>query len=252
MKSAEILSNTDRTSWSRIAMVWRFYLPYTRRKLIAFAAIAILFEIFILFCVKYITDEASGTVIEMLSTLLTVLIGCSALVFAKPKGRELQAMLPALGLEKCIVMIGYVTIIIPLIVLIPSTVSYLFLGSNHPELNVITALLGSGELNMISIFAFSILFLEGMALSCLWGVVGTHGKYAMRNGLLAVAGFYFGTMVCTAVISFCTGFCAAMTGLDVNFANETQFLFRIMTVICGIYVIFALMKCCHAIKCGQY
>lgn len=250
MKSTEILSNTDRTSWSRIAMVWRFYLPYTRSKLIGFAALAILFEIIMLIDVKYLAAEGAETVTKMLSTLLTVLVGCSALVFAKPKGRELQAMLPALGYEKCVVLIGYVTVIIPLIVFLPSAFAYLFFGDEYPPKNILTSLLSSGEYT--SVLIYSILSLEGMALSCLWGVVGTRGKYAMRNGLLAVAGFYLGTMIIISVISFCVGFYMAFTGQEVDFADQTHYLCKFMTVFCGIYIIFALIKCCHAIKRGQY
>lgn len=250
MKSAEILSNTDRTSWSRISMVWRFYLPYTRSKLIIFASLAILFEIIIFIDLKYLADEQAETITKMLSTFLTVIVGCSALVFAKPKGRELQAMLPALGCEKCVVLIGYVTIIIPLIVSLPSAFAYFILGDEYPPKSVVTSLFSSGEYTQI--LAYSVLFLEGMALSCLWGVVSTRGKYAMRNGLLAVAAFYFGSMIFISIISFCVGFYAAFTGQEADFANQTHYLFGFMTVICGIYVIFALIKCCHAIKRGQY
>ena len=249
MKSAEILSNTDRTSWSRIAMVWRFYLPYTRRKLILFTATAVFIEIFTLISVKHLTTDGADTIIKMMSALMTVLIGCSALVFAKPKGRELQAMLPALGIEKCVVLISYVTIIIPFIALCTSTVSYFFLRDEYPPL---IALFSKGTGEAAVVIAYSILFLEGMALSCLWGVLSTHRKHAMRNGLLAVAGFYLGTMILIATISFCVGFYIAFTSQEVDFTFKTQSLFKIMTLICGIYVIFALIKCCHTIKSGQY
>lgn len=232
-------------------MVWRFYLPYTRKKLIGFAAIAVLSEILMLVSVRYLTEDGASTLTKMLSTMLTVLVGCSALVFAKPKGRELQAMLPALGTEKCIVFIGYVTLIIPLIVLLPSAVAYFIFGKDYPPLNDITSLLGTWEYD--TAIVYSVVFLEGMALSCLWGVVASRKKYAMRNGLLAVAAFYFGTMILIGVFSFCVGFYMAYIGREnMDFSVQTLYLFQILTVICGIYVIFALIKCCHAIKRGQY
>lgn len=250
MKSTEILSNTDRTSWSRVAMVWKFYLPYTRKKLIGFAAIAIVSEVFILLAAKYQVGEGGGTIIKMLSTMLTVLIGCSALVFAKPKGRELQAMLPALGMEKCIVMIGYVTVIIPLIVFLPSLLVYCFLGNNDPAVLIANSLLGNDI--SISVMAYSILFLESIALSCLWGVISTHSRQAMRNGLFAAGGFYLATMLLTGLISFCVGFYNAFNGNEIDFADQSNTLFTVLAIFCGIYVIFALIKCCHAIKRGQY
>lgn len=250
MKSTEILSNTDRTSWSRVAMVWRFYLPYTRKKLISFAAIAIISEVLILLAAKYEATEGADTIIKMLSTMLTVLIACSALVFAKPKGRELQAMLPALGMEKCIVMIGYVTIIIPLIVYIPSVLAYCFLGNNDPVVITTHSMLGNDI--SFAVMAYSLLFLESIAISCLWGVVSTHNRQAMRNGLLAAGGFYLATMFLTGLISFGIGFFNAFTGREIEFADQSNTLFAVLAIICGIYVIFALIKCCHAIKRGQY
>lgn len=250
MKPTEILSNTDRTSWSRVAMVWRFYLPYTRKKLISFAAIAIISEVFILLSAKYEATGVADAIIKMLSTMLTVLIGCSALVFAKPKGRELQAMLPALGMEKCIVMIGYVTIIIPLIVSIPSVLAYCILGNNDPSVIITRSILGYNI--SLSVFAYSLLFLESIALSCLWGVVSTHNRQAMRNGLLAAGGFYLATMFLTGFISFVIGFYNGFSDHEIEFADQSNTLFTVLAIICGIYVIFALIKCCHAIKRGQY
>ena len=141
--NVQTLSNTDRTSWARVAIVWRFYLPFTRRKILSFATISILCELMIWLCVKYESLEGMNLMAKMLSTMLTVLVGCSALVFAKPKGRELQVMLPALGLEKCIVLIGYVAVIIPAIVMIPSIIMGLLLGTNHPEAIIANSILGS-------------------------------------------------------------------------------------------------------------
>ncbi len=249
MKQTRTLSNTDRTTWSRIAMVWKFYLPYTRRKLYAFAAISTLIEVCILLAADNMPKETVNTLVKMASTLLTVLIGCSALVFAKPKGRELQAMLPALGTEKCIVIVGYVTIIIPLIAVAPTVISYVILGDSHPSVLTLNENATMDNIHFVPAFVFSLLLLEGMALTCLWGVIACRGRAAMRNGLLAAGGVYLASMMLTALTSFCIGFYAAVTGKDIQISDT---LFQFLSIICAFYVIFALIKSCRAIKRGQY
>lgn len=238
------LSNTDRTSWKRIAMVWRFYLPYTRKKLIGFTILTFLTEAMMYYSYTYMPRQTATPIILMLSVMIAALMTFSGLVFAKPRGRELQTLLPALGMEKSIVIIGYVTVVIPFLLSLPSIFSWIF-GSLYTERNV--ALLFGLELNM-PIFLYSVLVLESMALTCLWAVLASRRKYAMRNGVLAVAAFY---LTVTFFSGFISGLIAGINGYSEDFIiKHSETIYSILAAVCGIYIIFALIKCCRIIKHG--
>lgn len=238
------LSNTDRTSWKRVAMVWRFYLPYTRKKLIGFTILSFLVEAMMYFAYTYMPQQTATPILLMLSVMIAALMSFSGLVFAKPRGRELQTLLPALGMEKSIVIIGYVTVVIPLLLSLPSLLSGI-VGSLYTERNV--ALLFGIELNA-SILVYSILMLESMALTCLWAVLCSSRKYAMRNGILAVVGYY---LTLTFAIGFVSGFIAGINGYSESVMDDySQTIYSVLAAVCGIYIIFALIKCCCIIKHG--
>ncbi|MDE6534543.1 MAG: hypothetical protein K2K82_00870 [Muribaculaceae bacterium] len=242
--NTQTLSNTDRTSWKRIAMVWNFYLPYTRKKLIGFTILSFLVEGMMYYAYTYMPQQTATPILLMLSVMIAALMSFSGLVFAKPRGRELQTLLPALGMEKSIVIIGYVAVVIPLLLSIPSLLSWL-LGSLYTERNV--ALLFGIELNA-SVVVYSVLMLESMALSCLWAVLGTSRKFAMRNGILAVIGYY---LTLSFASGFVTGFIAGIKGYSDNFMDDySQTIYSVLATICGIYIIFAMIKCCRIIKHG--
>ncbi|MBD5294317.1 MAG: hypothetical protein HDS20_05805 [Bacteroides sp.] len=244
MTSLQTLSNTDRTSWKRIAMVWHFYLPYTRRKLLGFTLLAFAVESMMLFAFDYMPAQQSTPILLMLSVMIAALMAFSGLVFAKPRGRELQTLLPALGMEKSIVIIGYVTIVIPFLLSVPSLLSLLF-GGYSTEIKVAT--LFGVELNP-AVAIYSALMMESMALSCLWAVLASKRKYAMRNGVLAVAAFY---LLLTFASGFVSGLIAGFCGYTDDFINVySEIIYSILAAVCGIYIIFALIKCCHIIKHG--
>ena len=133
--NTQTLSNTDRTSWKRIAMVWRFYLPYTRRKLLGFTLIAFIAEAMMYYSYAYMPRQTGMPILLILSVMVAALMSFSGLVFAKPKGRDLQTLLPALGMEKSIVIIGYVTVVVPFLLSLPSLLSWIFCAS-YTERNV--------------------------------------------------------------------------------------------------------------------
>ena len=90
--------------------------------------------------------------------------------------------------------------------------------------------------------------LESLALSCLWAVLASKRKFAMRNGVLAAVGYY---LVLTFVSGFVSGFIAGINGYSDNFINDySETIYSVLAAICGIYIIFALIKCCRVIKHG--
>lgn len=229
-------------------MVWRFYLPFTRKKMIVFSLLAIILEAITLITYKMLPSAESKDIILMLAVMYITVIAFSGLVFAKPKGRELQALLPACGLEKCIVIVGYVAVVVPVILSIPSLISLLIMGKEYP--GVITAKSFIDVPFSASLTLYSCLFIIAMALTCLWAVFASKPKNAVRNALIAVGSFYVGfTVILSFIIGFISGFMEAQNGQSEDYLVK---IYPILAIICGIYVIFALIKCCRAIKRGQY
>lgn len=242
--NSQTLSNTDRTSWQRVAMVWKFYLPYTRKKIIMFTLLAFIVEGMMYYSFKNMPQMQGDPIIMVLSYYVVGLIAFSGLVFAKPRGRELQTLLPALGMEKCIVKIGYVTVVIPFLLSIPSIISWIF-GDACIERSIAQQL---GIEITPMVLVYSVLMLESMALSCLWAVVASKRKYAMRNGILAAVGFF---LTLTVISGFIGGIIGGMKGVTVEQMDGFfNIIYTALSVICGIYIIFALIKCCHIIKHG--
>lgn len=242
--NSQTLSNTDRTSWQRVAMVWKFYLPYTRKKIIGFTLLAFAVEGMMQYAYGYMPQESGMPMLLMLSTMIAALMAFSGLVFAKPAGRELQTLLPALGMEKCIVIVGYVTLVIPFLLALPSIISWA--GLNWAaERNVARAF--GFQLDWPTVI-YSVLALEAMALSCLWAVLASKRRYAIRNGIIAPILFF---VVISFISGFISGFIAGVNGYSDELMGEILgTLYSILSVICGIYIIFALIKCCHIIKHG--
>lgn len=252
MKSAEILSNTDRTSWSRIMMVWKFFMPILKKKLIFLPAFALLIESNA-YAAGYMLPEGDFMFIFMLMSAMTVaLIILSPIVFAKVRGREVLAMLPALGFEKSIVVIGYCAVIVPLLICLPGMLLALLIDQPYPVLSVMDAIMPSLNGDYLPAMVLSVTILEGGVLSCLLGVLLAR-HYSMLTGILYAGLYFFGFLGLTVSVSFFAGFYTAV--FDIENATAEAIMpkvFYILSAICGIYAIFALLKCNRVISSGQY
>lgn len=259
MKSVDILSKTDRTSWSRIVMASRFYLAPAKWQLWAYP----LLSLFVFACVKWIGASAYLTMCALLSSLLSLAITFAPLAFGARHGREVEAMLPVLGWEKCTVILGYCLIAVPLMIYAPYELcSFIFDGGS--SYSVAMRNLPGNMPDYKAMFSTPVLWIIGLTTSgcfittCLTGVFRARRKRVMW-GFLAVLIFYFAFVITFFIIGFVIGVHAAWSEPDVADTIDSQqqgleFAMKIMpgimrayAIMCGIYFIFALTMCCRAI-----
>lgn len=268
MKSVEILSKTDRTSWSRIVMVWRFYSPCIGWQLWLFPLLSVVIGALCL-----LIDPGKHLIIRgMLASVLSLALIFSALAFSSPRGREVEAMLPALGAEKCIVILTWTVVVVPLLLHLPAeAMCYIVHGMSCESytLSYLSNQFGAADQSVFDIavsafpqcMAIGYISTLAMVLSCLWGVFGARRHPAVW-GVLSAAICYVAVifLVFAASLAFGVywGIQAGLTGASVHDFSPVEFsvmvvntLTCIMVPVCIIYAIFACVKCCRAIACHQ-
>lgn len=262
MKSVEILSNTDRTSWSRILMAARFYLAPVRWQLWAFPLLSLV-------CFLLITRVNAGTnpaLYSLVASPLSLCVCFAPLAFGVRKGREVDAMLPVAGVEKCIVILLYCLVVVPLLVYVPVEVaSYIKYGATYNS--VAMASLPTEATDYVASLGFPLIMAVGIIgsaayiLTCLWGVFHARSRRVL-GGFLAVVIYYVGFMLISVIVGIVAGVSAAMSEPDLAEINKEVLKERVLTevmplymksllAVCSIYAIFALTMCCRAISRRQ-
>lgn len=252
MKNAEILSHTDRTSWSRVAMVWRFYLPRIRTVLWAYPLLSLL-----LFAISAFGIRIFGFYGALPLTLLNYMVIFSPLALTLRHDGELTATLPTFGLEKCIVIFAYSFIIAPLLTWLPAqlaeTISGINFDSNLPaymkDFPIYKIVIRSGYIATVA-----------QITVCLWVVCAARRP---RLGILAP----FAVSLYTSLVMGICGFIAGFTDSQQAPIDETtplpdmadvlqnslpiQFLTTAYALL-AIFTIFAMWQTARAICHRQY
>lgn len=259
--NAETLSKTDRTSWARIMMVWRFYAPYIKWELWAFPLISLLVAS------TSLADalEHYLSINSIFNTLISTILVVSPLAFSAQRGREVEAMLPALGFEKCLVILVWSLIVVPILLKVPmETFYYLVHGCSAVDYTIrfISADAVPIVENCIGqIVTIGLMSSTAMLISCLWGVMAAHSHRAVR-GILAIVFFYIGVIALTLISSvglgIYIGYTSAMSDA-VATINPMDIAIQIINLLCYVfaavitfYIIFAITKCCKAIARHQF
>lgn len=242
-------------------MVFRFYYPYLRTQLWMLPLLSVC-----VFLATLVFNPADYVILYgMCMSLLSFALALSPLAFGAQRGREAEAMLPALGIEKCIVVLGWAIVAVPVLIQGPvQLLSMIVHGTDCltytvNNLSAEARAIVSGQIDNVVIL--STLSSLGIILSCLWGVFGS-SRNRILWGVLAVLFFYCGVMFLSMIMSFSlgiyTGFNAAVEGVTIGeheimtiAAKTIDWLFKAFIPVCGIYIIFALVKCCRAIARHQ-
>ncbi len=199
MKSADILSKTDATSWSRIAMVARYFWPRLKNYLILAPVVSAVFTLIAM----QMTDMMFKQYVMFLLALLIVLAPVK--LSRRPDG-DFTYTLPALGWEKCTVLFGIFFLIIPALVIIPSEIVARLFGGSPESLGMPE--MSSGNTVLMSIGGWIMIY-SSLAV-CLWAVMSTNRNRAVKGVISALICMF----VLTAVTAFATGFCMAFFGMD--------------------------------------
>lgn len=244
-------------------MIWRYYSPVIKWQLWAYPSMSVL--IFLLCLIA--TPAKSLFAFGLLNTVLSLAMVLAPLAFGAMRGREVEAMLPAVGIERRIVVIGWCLIVVPLLIEVPfETLNYLVHGDNNLmyTLKSVPEAFGYIHGHVTMLLTLSGCMYVDMILSCVWGVFGAK-QHRIQWGVLGVVfcyiGFAFFVMLVSAVAGFIEGYQAAMQGLpesSINMVAEhvaqqiMHLMSRMMIPVCIIYAIFALVKSCRAISRHQF
>ena len=251
MKPASILANTDRTSWSRIAMVGRYFWPSLRRKILVFP----LFSLFVTLMAHLFGIADGNTLAISMFDLISWLLVLSPIVFAKQAADEVFCSLPALGCEKVAFVFLWSFIAVPFLLLAPPVI---YANIAIPETNNVAALLDSSFLGSLftsdaAVNIMTVSFLATLTAIAvgLWAVFGSR-RNRTRNAVLAIAG----TVMLNGFYGFVLGFISAWQhaepGVLKDDLSTTLNIFApVMSLSWVLFLIFALWKASHAIARKQ-
>ncbi len=211
MTDYNVLSDTDRTSWTRIMMVFRFFYPRLRWQIICYPIVSAV--VFLLFVLLYHYGHFMKATYVV--GILGYMVALAPLVLATRDDFEMETALPANGIEKFIFYIGYFLIVIPLLVYIPAELLSIFVYGElyntliTSQLPVNIADFGiSGSLTLLS----SIVSNGTMIMICLLTVA-----VSRTNRLLK--GIMF-PLLTTLVIGLVTGVAAIMYTISSMHHND--------------------------------
>lgn len=197
MKSAEILSKTDRTSWSRIMMVAGYFWPRLR---LLFWLLPVVSAVVTL-AVTYIPGPAK----MLCMSLLGLLIVLAPVRLTKRPDGEFTFTLPALGMEKCIVLFLVFFIAVPLLIIVPAQIVCMIVSGGDGV--VARYLLGVPSSMSPATVVISWLGIAASVGACLWAVMK-----ARRNRTLL--GVVAGLSVNLGTNIFCGFFIGLYIGLS--------------------------------------
>ena len=233
MNNIEILSKTDRTSWTRIGMVVRYFWPLWRTKGWVFPLGSM-----VLALMAFRHPGAPDTL-----QLFTwgILMGIAPIMMAKKPNGELFNSLPALPAEKCVALFGWFYVVIPVLLLVPLQLVQWIMGIPDPaEIDGIPMTL--------PIQVASALLLYAMSATCLWAVMAARRNRSLR-GVAASFGVLFSLYLVFAIVGFVAGFKIAYYNeqLDVEGLMYSEKLWTWIGVCLFVYFLFATWRAARVI-----
>lgn len=251
MKSAEILSNTDRTSWSRIFMTGRYFMPRLRWVVGAYPLLAAALT----WASIAIADVRPGQASNNFMNILSYMIALAPLALARRADGELTFSLPALGWEKCTFLFGFFFVVVPLLVFLPAELVARLMGCDN--VLMLTGNVAVARLTGVSTFiALSFCMLAAQMVVCLWTVMG-----ARRNRILLAVVFTALVSVANAmaigVVGAVVGFREAMAGKEMM-TDMADITVEVLTVysqwalpVMILFLLFAWLRCARTIARRQ-
>lgn len=249
MKPASILANTDRTSWSRIMMVGRYFSPTIARKALFFPLVSL----FIIFSADvYGLESGSGAALFQLDLLSWMLV-ISPIMFSKQAADEAFYSLPALGCEKVTFVFLWSFIAVPLLLFLPVAA---YIAIFMPEITNYD-MLSNGIISRIFtadasklLFTVSLLSTATAIAIGLWAVFGSR-RHRTRNAVLATLGTLMLNGLSGIILGFISARQHAETGLLDTVSTTVNLFGPAMSIFWALFLIFALWKASGAIARKQ-
>lgn len=255
MKDKKILSCTDRTSWSRIWMVGKFYMPVIGKKLILFPIISLIVGSMMVLGEGFLPIEAYKSLVMSCSVFIMYLtIFGASMPLAKMKAIEIETMLPALNFEKCLFTLIYALIIIPIIVYLPCNIIWWIFNGFQSPINILMKFSpesidiyhGNISYMLLTFFVVIISFIA----SGLWGTMAAK-RHRMWWCFAAVMLTFGGYILICFLIGVIVGIYMSLNDLAFNSSILMHTFIKYLICILSIYAIFALWKVCRCISRRQ-
>ncbi len=208
MTDYKILSDTDRTSWTRVMMVARYYYPRLKRQIIIYPLISLL-----LFPLSWTLWKAGMPVgYQMVLNIIEWMIILGPIAFALCNSPEMSLSLPANGCEKGIFCMAYTFIAIPLLAGFPCWLFSALTGANVDVTEMFTetgVTMSADNIRVVKTMGF----FSSMAqmATCLWFVMASRHNRVLY-GVLGTIGVGF-------VLGIISGFTGVIIGMRDGFAG---------------------------------
>lgn len=165
-------------------MVARYYYPRLRWQMILYPLVSIV--VFVLF--KLLYDHGIDRMAVLLLGILGYMVEFAPLVLALRDDSELDAGLPACGLEKYLFLLGYFLVAIPLLVFAPSELlSLIFYGELDQQLVLSQAGVTLPEvMSMTELILGSVSSTISIILTCLWVVLANRTHRVLKGILFPI------------------------------------------------------------------
>lgn len=203
MESAEILSNTDRTSWHRIMMFVRYLLPSLRPMVIIYPLLAIAVTVLVNFFFTRISYEWA---MQVMMVITFAVILAPAFLCRQPN-KEMFYSLPVLGWEKCVAIFGIMFVGI-FCLFLPAKLCGFHIKEEF-AIEVIDRNINFGSTG--SVMAMSILSMYAGEALTLWTVFAARSNRAIKSIIAGLSSLLF-----DGVIGFFVGFFTAISGNDIQ------------------------------------
>lgn len=248
MKSVNTLSHTDRTSWSRVAMVWRFYLPRFRTMLWLYPLISVT-----LLLIARLSTQSWGIFANTPLSLLSFMATLAPLAFALRPDKEITVTLPALAIEKTIVIFGLSFVIMPLLTYGPVFLLNAIMGWDCLAADLPKEIAGTFSLDTVRVSNF----ITGCAqiATCLWIVtILDHHRALFATiatiGINFLQGIIAGIWGLVMALRLKPGLSSDDVSREILSGFMDQFL-TVMGIVTASYAIIAIYFTARAIKDKQ-
>ncbi len=236
MTSSEILSWTDRTSWTRVKMVLKYFWPSLKPMVIIYPLLSILYA----FLMNNAVNHQHSWALQMMS-LLSYVVMFSPCFFSRQPNNEVFYSLPALGYEKVEAIFLAMFVGVPVLLLPIKLYGFFFIDDSE----VISLL---GQITHTSLTTGNIIMGLAVLFACegaaLWAVFAARTHRALK-----ACGAALGMMMCYMVCCFIIGFVTAITGRNVDEVSSS--CNTVVTVIACVATVFVLYKAAKAISRKQ-
>lgn len=248
MKSSEILSNTDRTSWTRVLMVMKYFRPSLLPVVIIYPLLAIALALMIHFFGG--SDGNNPWAYQLLSVVAYAIMFAPCFLSRQSTGEAFYS-LPALGWEKCEAIFLMMFIGVPLLFTPLELYDLICGGRLSLETYKIMGVRLQVELSAGMIYLSTVTMLTSVG-AAIWAVFAARRHRALKAFGAAIS-FMFVDFIFGIVIGFMSAISDSRNNVSPGdmIKEYTSYFMPVMGTFWTIVLLFVLYKASRAISRKQ-